>query len=105
MVASDAPLAERPVHELRGLDWIAVSVDSCEIALEMMEVVEFFLVIVDVAGAADWRVCRRLVESRRSAVAIITTSSRKSALIAASRSRWGSRLTQASRMREAGFVR
>ena len=39
----------------------------------MMEVVDFSLVIVDVAGAADWRVCRRLVESRRSAVAIITS--------------------------------
>jgi hypothetical protein len=39
----------------------------------MMEVVEFSLVIVDVGGAADWYVCRRLSSSRRSPVAIISS--------------------------------
>lgn len=73
IVTSDTTLAERLVHELRALDWIAVSVDNCDIAHEMMEVVDFSLVIVDVADAPDWLVCRRLVDARRSTVAVVTS--------------------------------
>jgi len=73
IVTSDETLAEHLVRELRALDWIAVPVDSCDTALEMMGVVEFSLVIADVAGTADWLVCRRLAESTRSPVAIITS--------------------------------
>lgn len=72
IVTSDSTLAEHLVHELRTLDWIAVSIDCGDIALEMMEVVDFSLVIVDVARRPDWLVCRRLVEAKRCPVAIIT---------------------------------
>jgi hypothetical protein len=34
--------------------------------------VDFTLVIVDVAGATDWLVCRRLVGTGRSRIAVIT---------------------------------
>lgn len=73
IVSSDTALAEHLVQELRTLDWIAVSIDSCDIALEMMEAVDFSLVIVDIVAWADWLVCRRLVDAGRSTVAIVTS--------------------------------
>lgn len=73
IVTSDRMLAEHLVHELRTLDWIAVSVDDCDIALEMMEVVDFSLVMVDVTRAQDWLAFRRLVEAKRGSVAVVTS--------------------------------
>jgi DNA-binding NarL/FixJ family response regulator len=38
----------------------------------MMDVVAFALVVVDVVSAADWLACRRLVQSGRSPIAVLT---------------------------------
>jgi DNA-binding response OmpR family regulator len=73
IVTSDTTLAEHLVHELRTLDWIAVAVDDCDIGLEMMEVVDFSLVMVDITRAQDWMACRRLVEAKRSSVVVVTS--------------------------------
>jgi DNA-binding response OmpR family regulator len=73
IVTSDSSLAEHLLHELRTLDWIAVSVDDCDTALEMMEVVDFSLVMVDVTRERDWLTCRSLVEAKRSSVVVVTS--------------------------------
>jgi hypothetical protein len=49
-----------------------VSIDRCDIALDMKQVVEFSVVIIYVERAAHCLACRRLVESRRSVVAVVT---------------------------------
>jgi DNA-binding response OmpR family regulator len=73
IVTGGTTLAEHLVHELRTLDWIAVVVDACVIALEMMEVEDFSLVMVDVTRAQGWMACRRLVEAKRSSVVVVTS--------------------------------
>jgi DNA-binding response OmpR family regulator len=70
-VASEPSTGESLVRHLRQLEEVAVWIDSGEAALDMMKVVEFALVIVDVNGAADWAICRRLVASGRP-VAVVT---------------------------------
>ncbi len=65
-------LAERALKDLRRLEQIAIAVDACDIAVEMMDVVEFALVIVDVETAADWRPCQRVLQSNRAPIAILT---------------------------------
>ena len=72
IVTNDDFLADHLGRTLRTLDWIAVSVDRGDTALEMMDVVAFSLVVVDVVSAADWHVCRRLVQSGRSPIAVVT---------------------------------
>jgi AmiR/NasT family two-component response regulator len=72
LVTNDRMLAERALKDLRRLEQIAVAVDTCDVALEMMDAVEFALVIVDVEAAADWWTCQRVLQSHRAPVAILT---------------------------------
>jgi hypothetical protein len=72
VVATEPETGESIVRDLRQLEQIAVGIDSCESAIEMLQIVEFSLVIVDVDSPADWVVRRRLVASGRSPVSIVT---------------------------------
>ena len=72
LVVAKSPTAETLIRELRQLTRIAVAIDSCESALEMMEVVNFGLVIVEIRDDADWCTCRRIVSAARAPVAVVT---------------------------------
>jgi CheY-like chemotaxis protein len=72
LMTSNRALASSLLRDLRRLGQTGVSVDSCEVALEMMGAAEFALVIVDVDAPGDWWTCQRLVQSKRAPVAILT---------------------------------
>jgi DNA-binding response OmpR family regulator len=72
VVARGPATGESIVRDLRQLEQVAVCVDSCEPAFDMMQIVEFALVVVDVDNPADWAVCRPLVASGCCPVAIVT---------------------------------
>jgi DNA-binding NtrC family response regulator len=60
------------VYELRRLGRTAVWVEACESALEMIEAVEFGLVIVNVEQAREWITCRRMAKASGCPVAVAT---------------------------------
>jgi len=72
LVVSESETTDALIRELGQLQCIAVAIDTCEAALEMMDVVNFQLVIVEITADADWRTCRRIVNAARAPVAIIT---------------------------------
>ena len=71
MVAK-SPTAETLIREVRQLTRIAVAMDSCESALEMMKVVNFGLGVVEIRDDPDWRTYRRIVSAARAPVDVVT---------------------------------
>jgi DNA-binding response OmpR family regulator len=72
VVAGDSLTAEALIRDLRRLGQVAVPIDACQAALEMVRAVRFGLAIVEVRHRADWTTCRRLVAARCCPVAIVT---------------------------------
>ena len=60
------------VGDLRGLGRVAVSIDAYDTALEMMQVVEFAVVIVNIDDAADWHTCERIAATAACPVSVVT---------------------------------
>jgi CheY-like chemotaxis protein len=72
LMTSNPALADALLTDLHHLRQIAVSVETCDSALEMMEAVAFTLVVVDVDAPDDWTRCRRLLRSNRAPVVVLT---------------------------------
>jgi DNA-binding response OmpR family regulator len=72
VVTHDPAFADRMLRDLRSLQWVAVAIDNCDIALEMMETVEFAVIIVDLVNVDGWSTCGRVVRSGRSPVVVVT---------------------------------
>lgn len=72
VVGRDFVTLEAILRDVRQLTQVAIWIDSCETAREMMQVVEFAVVVVDVEGPTDWRVCRRLAVPRNRRIAVVT---------------------------------
>ena len=72
LVVGDELNTPHLVSELRRLDRMAVWVDACRSALEMVEAVEFGLVIVNVEQAREWATCRRLAAASGCPVVVAT---------------------------------
>lgn len=72
VITRDPATGEALVRRLRALKQVAIWIDTCGAALEMMQVLEFALVIVDVDRRADWATCRRIVARRSCPVAVVT---------------------------------
>jgi DNA-binding response OmpR family regulator len=72
VVGRDNWHAQPIVDELRRLECTAVWADTCAIAREMMEVVDFSLVIVDVECAEEWMICGQIAVIAQCRVAVMT---------------------------------
>jgi DNA-binding response OmpR family regulator len=72
LVSSEGTLAEEVIRHLRLLGEIAVWIDTYNAADEMMQVVDFGLIVVHVATPCDWSMCRRIAHATRCPVGIIT---------------------------------
>lgn len=71
VISRDLTTANSLVNDLRELGRIAVYIDACEAALEMMGVADFAVVIVNIVGAADWDTCRRIAAATVCPVAVV----------------------------------
>ncbi len=73
VISSDPIVAAQIVNDLRSLRRVAVAVDECATALEMMRTIAFALIIVEVAVDTDWRTCERIAVAARCPVAVVTS--------------------------------
>lgn len=72
VVGFEERTADAAVRELRRCGHIAIWLDSCVGALEMLGVVDFALVVIVVERNGDWDWCRRIVTATRTPVAVLT---------------------------------
>jgi AmiR/NasT family two-component response regulator len=72
VVSGNPAAADWVTNDLRALGRIAVSSDTCETALEMMRIVDFAVVMVNIEDAADWDRCRRIAAAAACPVAVVT---------------------------------
>jgi DNA-binding NarL/FixJ family response regulator len=72
VLARDRASVEPILVELRRMSYVAVWMDACEPALEMIGAVGFALAIVAIEEAADWASCRRIVRAARCPTAVFT---------------------------------
>lgn len=72
VVGDDQSAGEQLVDALRHLHRVAVWVDAPETAVEMVQTVAFEMVVVEVAGAADWVACARIAAAADCAVTVAT---------------------------------
>lgn len=72
VLAREPTIAEPILVELRRMSYVAVWIDACSSALEMMDVVRFALAIVTVERRRDWAWCRRVAQAARCPVAVCT---------------------------------
>jgi AmiR/NasT family two-component response regulator len=71
VVGGDAAVTEI-VASLRALSCVAVGVNAWQSAMEMMEAIEFGLVVVFVDRPSDWRSCRLIARRASCPVAVVT---------------------------------
>lgn len=72
VVGHNADVGDRLVQALRHPSYVAVWLDACRSALEMLGVVECAVVFILIEDAADWGSCRRIVRKARCPVAVVT---------------------------------
>jgi CheY-like chemotaxis protein len=72
VVSAEATTAEHVVERLRRLGRVAVAIETSPAAIEMMQVIDFGLVIVDVQRPSDWHTCQRVTGEATCAVAVIS---------------------------------
>jgi DNA-binding response OmpR family regulator len=71
-VSPDPATAGDVVNGLQRLGRVAVSIDACRAAVEMLRAIEFGLVIVDIRTSSDWRTCRRMTAEGGCAVVVVS---------------------------------
>ena len=72
VLARERAMVEPILVELRRMSYVAVWMEACRPALDMIEGVRFALAIVAIEEPADWASCRRIVQAARCPVAVFT---------------------------------
>jgi hypothetical protein len=72
VVGRNPNICEPLLAALHRLAYVAVTLDACGSALEMLGVVEFALVFVVIEQASDWASCRRILGGARCPVTVVT---------------------------------
>jgi DNA-binding response OmpR family regulator len=72
VVGRDPCAGAEIVADLRQLGCIAIWVDASKAAIEMMETVQFGLILVSVDRPSEWQTCRRITSAASCPVAVVT---------------------------------